>query len=126
MIHANVQNQSVSRTIPWIVAAVLGTVLLSIAAKICLEYGLAWKCPAIALFGLPCPSCGMTRAFAALAQFDLGAALKFNPLVIASLFALPLLGLSKHIPGGAKRHGWTIFATLVALNWLYLFFFLPR
>ncbi len=31
------------------------------------------------LFDLPCPGCGMTRAFAALARGDLPAALGFHP-----------------------------------------------
>ncbi|MGZ8940890.1 MAG: DUF2752 domain-containing protein [Limisphaerales bacterium] len=126
MISGDIQKESLTRSVPWIAAAFFGTVLLAIGAKVCLEYGLAWKCPAIVLFGLPCPSCGMTRAFAALAEFDVWAALKFNPLIIAGLFALPLLGFSEHVPAWAKRHGWTIFATLVILNWLYVFLFLPR
>ncbi len=31
------------------------------------------------LTGIPCPGCGMTRAMAALARGDLGAAVRFHP-----------------------------------------------
>jgi Protein of unknown function (DUF2752) len=41
-------------------------------------------CPLRGLVGLPCPGCGLTRAFCALSQGDLGSALAFNA------FALPL------------------------------------
>jgi hypothetical protein len=47
-------------------------------------------CPLRAMLGLPCPSCGLTRAFCALAHFDLGAALHYHALS-PLLFALTLL-----------------------------------
>jgi hypothetical protein len=34
------------------------------------------------LFGLNCPSCGLTRAMACLARLDPGSAVRFHPLVI--------------------------------------------
>ena len=37
-------------------------------------------CPAKALLGIPCATCGMTHAFVALAHGDLGAALAASPL----------------------------------------------
>ncbi|HVF42774.1 MAG TPA: DUF2752 domain-containing protein [Pyrinomonadaceae bacterium] len=37
-------------------------------------------CPFRALTGLPCPGCGMTRAFCALGHGDLSAAFGYNPL----------------------------------------------
>ena len=105
---------------------ILAAVVFAAGAKICLELGMAWRCPLITMTGLPCPSCGSTRAFAALAEMNILSAFKFNPLIVTGLLALPLLGFSKRAPAGAKRHGWTIFVTLVVLNWLYLFLFLPR
>lgn len=126
MTPAGIQKDNLARIIPWMAAATLGTVLLAIGARLCLEYGMAWQCPAIVLFGLPCPSCGSTRAFAALADLNLLSALRFNPLVVIGLIGLPLFTFARYVPQGLKRHGWIIFATLVVLNWLYLFLFLPR
>jgi hypothetical protein len=38
-------------------------------------------CPMAALFGVPCPGCGLTRATLALLHGNLGAALHLHPLV---------------------------------------------
>jgi hypothetical protein len=40
----------------------------------------AYRCPFKTLTGHPCPTCGMTRMFAALGNFDLRLALSCNPL----------------------------------------------
>ncbi|HVC19161.1 MAG TPA: DUF2752 domain-containing protein [Vicinamibacterales bacterium] len=46
-------------------------------------------CPFHAATGLPCPTCGVTRAFAALLQGRLGASLWLNPAVpVAAAVAL--------------------------------------
>jgi len=37
-------------------------------------------CPFRALTGLPCPGCGMTRAFCAIGHGDFASAIGFNPL----------------------------------------------
>ncbi|HSN90305.1 MAG TPA: DUF2752 domain-containing protein [Anaeromyxobacteraceae bacterium] len=39
-----------------------------------------WVCPVRALWGIPCATCGMTRAFVALAHGDAGAAFAASPL----------------------------------------------
>jgi len=44
-------------------------------------------CPFRLATGLPCPGCGMTRGFCAMARGDLPAAVSWNPL------SLPLFGL---------------------------------
>ena len=52
--------------------------------------------------GLPCPSCGMTRAFHAIAHGDLSAALHLNlasPLVFAGTATIALLGAAQALGG---------------------------
>ncbi len=48
-------------------------------------------CPTRLLFGVPCPGCGMTRAFACLWRGDLAAAVRLHPFAPA-LFALLVVG----------------------------------
>lgn len=50
-------------------------------------------CPFRALVGLPCASCGSTRAAAALVEGDLLSALTLNPLATAGLLAFAIGGL---------------------------------
>ena len=39
-----------------------------------------YRCPLNFLFGIPCPLCGMTRAFMALAKGDIAGAFYYHPL----------------------------------------------
>jgi hypothetical protein len=39
-----------------------------------------WSCPLRRTLGLPCPSCGMTRAFVRVTHGDLAGALEVSPL----------------------------------------------
>jgi hypothetical protein len=51
-------------------------------------------CPLHGLIGLPCPSCGLTRAFCRLARFDLWGALSYHALslpLFAACLAAPAL-----------------------------------
>ena len=38
-----------------------------------------WQCPFERAFDLPCPGCGLTRAFCAISHGEFGAAWAFNP-----------------------------------------------
>lgn len=107
-------------------AGVLAVAVIAFGAKVCLDLGLVWRCPLLAMVGVPCPSCGSTRAFAALAALDFLHAVRFNPLIVLGLFFLPFVLEVKNWPRWVHRHGWVIFSTMVALNWVYLFLFLPR
>ena len=91
------------------------------------------RCPFLALTGLPCPTCGTTRALAALAQGDIPRALLLNPLITATA-----LGISAAAAGSLWRRltrrpalrcsfsrremvflrGAT--AAVIALNWAFL------
>lgn len=44
-------------------------------------------CPFYRIFGIPCPGCGMTRAFLACLRLDFTAAWRYHPMV----FSLPYL-----------------------------------
>jgi len=82
------------------------------------------------LTGVPCPTCGGTRAALALLQGDVGAALRANPLVTVALavlvggglvaFALALAGRGVRGPG--RVPGWVRAALVVVLaaNWFWL------
>lgn len=50
-------------------------------------------CPIRNITGLPCPGCGMTRAFLAVARFDFARAFEFHPLfwLIPLIFLIYLL-----------------------------------
>ncbi|MGQ9495106.1 MAG: DUF2752 domain-containing protein [Thermoanaerobaculaceae bacterium] len=54
-------------------------------------------CPFRELTGLPCPTCGTTRAALALGQGNLGQAISINPLAVATLL------------GAAGFSGWLAF-----------------
>lgn len=49
-----------------------------------------FKIPCLFRFftGLPCPSCGMTRAFLAFLSFDFAASFAYHPLLIPALITI--------------------------------------
>jgi hypothetical protein len=98
--------------------------------------GSGYRCPFRAVTGLPCPTCGGTRALHALTRLQFGRAFRLNPLaaaggLAAALFA-PFALLSWAC--GARRLRLTdvrprqrrmiaaAVAALVLLNWLHLLF----
>lgn len=93
-------------------------------------------CPFRAAFGLPCVSCGATRAALALARGDLATALAFNPLaalawggvvgggVAAGLAALAGRGVRQ--PSRAQVRWLRLLVPgAAAANWIYLIRFPP-
>ena len=89
-------------------------------------------------FGIPCVSCGGTRAMQALSSGCLIEALQFNPAVVFGIFVSViwlLLGLRRFQRGDARlpvpeqnrriRRVVLITISLLALNWVYLILFLP-
>jgi len=68
--------------------------LLAIIGGIALVLSLFFStspCIIYHLVGLPCPACGLTRAFISLARLDIAQAFAYNPLFLLVPFA-PLLG----------------------------------
>jgi hypothetical protein len=64
--------------------------LLALCAGVLLWYvSLDTGCPLRNLTGLPCPGCGMSRAWLAALELDLGQAFRFHPM----FWSIPLLGV---------------------------------
>jgi len=83
------------------------------------------------LTGIPCPTCGTTRAALALLDFDLGAAIGVNPLatlvgvvfIVGGWAALAWVLLRGSVPvtGLHWSYRWTaVTIGLVLVNWIYL------
>jgi hypothetical protein len=86
-------------------------------------------CPFRELLGIPCLTCGSTRALVALARIDLGAAFGWNPLVAGAgilFIAGGVVALGAALLGGevrAPRPSPALRAALalaVAANWAFL------
>jgi hypothetical protein len=102
-----------------------------LAARFLPVLALGYRCPARALLGAPCATCGMTRAFVALAHGDVGAAVAASPagaLLAAAGWAFALAALARPALGfrwpspGARAARAAAIAGLLALlvNWAYL------
>lgn len=86
-------------------------------------------CAFHAVTGVPCPTCGGTRALVALAGLDVGAAFAWNPLVtlaaaafvLGGLVALVLAARGRGVADVAPRPWLRAFAALaLAANWAYV------
>lgn len=86
-------------------------------------------CPFRELLGVPCLTCGSTRALAALARIDLGAAFGWNPLVAGAgilFIAGGVVALGAALLGGEVRAPRptpllrAALAAALAANWAFL------
>lgn len=86
-------------------------------------------CAFRALTGVPCPTCGGTRALLALVRLDAGAALAWNPLVTVAALVFALGGLvalaralgGKGVPDPAPpRWAGGAAALALAANWAFV------
>ena len=89
-------------------------------------------CPLKRFFGVPCPTCGLTRAIVLLLRFDLRGAFEIQPLATSLICLLPLLTLVSCVALGMRRarvvwgtmmHSrvlWFLFAVAVIVNWVYV------
>ncbi len=125
-----------SREPLWWLLALLGAAAVARVA-------LYWNVPLPAcnfkrLTGVPCPFCGGTRALKSVAEFDLWAAVQFNPLVclaglaVVAWFALWVTDRFRTRPLRPRIRRlidrwpvWWIAGGLVLVNWAYLIRTLP-
>jgi Protein of unknown function (DUF2752) len=102
-----------------------------LAARFLPILSIPYVCPAKGLFHIPCPTCGMTHAFVALAHGDLAEALRSSPLgsllaALAWTYALADLGrlaLNRPLPdppAAAVRAGVALGLAALLVNWAWL------
>lgn len=78
-----------------------------------------------AVFGLPCPGCGTTRALLSLLHGDLAGALRWHPLILVTVTLLPAaLLFSIFAKAGAQRRAAN--AALLLLLFAYLTVYAAR
>lgn len=101
-------------------------ILHGIGLLICLcfvIFVLDYHCPFKATFSIPCPGCGMTRAFLALLHGNLSLSLQWHALLIPSFFFLLLYILLwwKNIERFKKSNQWIIisWSLLMIVYWLW-------
>ncbi len=109
-----------------------GGAALASAAAAPFARALAAEAPACAfrsLTGVPCATCGGTRALLALARFDVPASLAWNPLValaaalflVGGLVALARAFRGQGVPDGAPpRWAGLAAAAVLAANWAFV------
>lgn len=120
------QNRRWQHPLVWAGGLLLCAFVVSILAREALKNGVGWPCIFLNVTGVPCPTCGATRTFAALAQLDLLSAFKFNPLLAAGAVLLALAPFAWKRISTVNPRSWLILGGLVLLNWAYLCIFLPR
>lgn len=116
----------------WRWLAFLGAVLLIGLGVAALDAGGARLCLFHRWTGLPCLTCGSTRACAALAAGDVSGAFRMQPLVSALLAAGAAAGIAHslllacgravevHLSAGERRKLILAGVALAAINWVYL------
>ena len=109
----------------------LSVVIVAACVALAHAFGVT-LCPMKRLFGVPCPTCGTTRAFAELLRGDVVGAFARQPLVMSSsLLGLPVLFAIRIAFGRRKTAAllaavfrsvffWCLAAATVLANWIYV------
>lgn len=117
-----------------LVYGILG-ILVLIAARLLPLSSIPFACPFKAITGIPCPTCGSTRAFMYFAHLDIVGAFSINPLISTliilgivllfyslSAFFLSPLSLSIKLNRRENRFIRSGVIGVIILNWFYLIF----
>lgn len=97
--------------------------LITLAAAAALVFAWAYfgiYCLFKKLFGIPCPGCGMTRAYLALLRFDIRGAFEMHPM----FWSVPILLVFYLFDGRVFSKEWINVAVLVLIfagflvNWV--------
>lgn len=102
-----------------------------LAARFLPVLEMGFLCPLKGMLGIPCATCGMTRAFVFLAHGDAGAAFQASPfgaLLAAAAWLYAALDLARAALGAplpepsprAARGFVVAMAVALAVNWAYL------
>jgi len=116
----------------WEYALPLGAIVVyAVVESVLVQVGHPAPCLFRLLTGIPCPTCGSTRATVSLLHGDFPGALAYNPLVTCALVAAPAAAAVHVVLWRAgrsgltavlRRPGWAVAALVVALlaNWAYV------
>ena len=109
----------------------LAVVIVAVCVALAHVFGVT-LCPMKRLLGVPCPTCGTTRAFAELLRGEVFGAVARQPLVMScSLLGVPVL-LAIRIVSGRKTMAdlwaavsrsavfWCLAVAAVLANWIYV------
>jgi hypothetical protein len=108
----------------------LAPALLLFAFVALVVAGLPWRCPFLFVTGLPCPTCGMTRATRLALHGDFAGATRMHPLwfvVVPACGALAIGEVASFLRrgawGGVLGHRWTARVGIVLLVALLVVWF---
>lgn len=73
-------------------------------------------CPIVALFGYPCPACGLTRAFVKLLHFDFAGAFKIHAFIYIVIIYLLVFGWNRYVKGKKAGRKLTTAAIIIILS----------
>lgn len=90
----------------------------------CMRTFLHTTCAWVALTGLPCPGCGMTRAGLRLLHLDFTGAFRIHPFIYAVVFYLILFGVNRYIL--LRKCGWVLTGLLAGGMILMILFYIWR
>lgn len=95
-------------------------ILLVFAYFVLLRKLFVTTCPVVLITGLPCPGCGMTRAFFLFLHLDFSGAWKMHPFIYPFLIFASWFGIRRYIYGvGDTEKVWKIAATIGILMILF-------
>lgn len=79
---------------PWaLLAGLFGLLALGVAHRFPAVVDMLPRCPFLTLTGLPCPTCGISRALVGFARGDLAGAFSYHPLAVLGTAGAIAFGL---------------------------------